>query len=249
MMPEWLKEDGSFTDDWLEKAGIPEDMRDYAKGAKDIKSLVQRGHDTQREFHARVKIPDDEEGKRGVLQEHFQDVLDADAKAMQKKREADAEAARKQQAKDAAAEAEKLTADRQKKVKTLLGGEDGKDFDKNMEHARRAMRSDRMPQMVKDALAAAVDAESFDKVSDDQIREVLGRDPMMAVLAQSYGEMLADGRLQSDDGHHGGGKKGDHVPMQPDCPQVYIGLPAGDPNREYFEKQGWDMSGSVPVKK
>ena len=233
-MSKWMDDKGVFQEGFEEN--FPDDQRDFVKGSKSVQDIVKAGLAARREFRDRVKLPTKEEEKRKFVQEHFQDLLDADAKAAQEKRETDAKAAAEQQAKDAAAEAEKQNADRQKTVKTLLGGEDGKDFETNMELARRAMRGDHMPQAVKDALAAAVEAESFDKVTDEQIKDVLGRDPMMSQLALVMGKLAQDGRTETGDGHNR--KETERIPAYPHQPNFYANRPDDDPEKAFFIARG-----------
>ena len=236
-----LDENGNFTENWRDE-GLPRDLQAEASLAdfKNVGALAKAFVDTKKALGERVKLPADDAGKKAFLKEHFQPLLDADAEARRAAAVKEQESAQQQAQQQAEAEAAKQREAAQVRVKQLLGGTDGTAFDKNMELARRAMRHDKMPQIVKDALAAAVEAEGFEKVSDEQIRTVLGTDPIMAALAQAYGSLLQDGSLAASDGNVGGGGDGDEqAPMQPETPQIYNGLPDSHPVIVWFKRRGY----------
>lgn len=238
-MAKFVNDDGVF-EAGFEQA-LPETVRDYAKQFKTLGDALEAGRKNQQEFRSRVKIPEDEAGKRALLKEHFQPLLEADAAAAKKKQE---EEAAKAQA-DAEASAAKANQENLEKaqanVKALIGGPDGKEFDVNMELARRAMRSEHMPQQVKDLLAATVGAESFAKVTDEQIKAVLGRDPVMAQMAVSMGKLASDGRSETGDGHTN--RTGEKEPAYPHNPEYYKGQPDTDPEKVYFINRGAKYEG------
>ena len=246
---DWIKDDGSFADDWRQKA-LPPELHNEPSLAdiKNVGTLAKVWIDTKKAMGQMVKLPSDETGKREVLSKHFKDVLDADAATARQRQEQEAAAAKAQAEEDAQKAEEIARGKRQETVKQRIGGVDGKEFDKNLELARRAFRSDTMPQSVKDYLGSVLGVE-WGKVSDDQIRQALSQDPMMVDIALSMGKIQQDGRLESGDGGGLDKDKTEQTPMQPDCPELYIGLPSGHPVRTWFERRGWDMSGSTPAKK
>jgi len=236
MPVDWINEDGTFAEGF--EQNLPEPVREYAKGFKDVGSALKSGLESRQGFRERVKLPEDDESKRAFLKEHFQSILDADAEA---KAAADQKAAEEAKAKaeaEAQTKREQMLVERQATVKKMFGGENGEDFDTNMEVARRAIRHDDMPEMVKELMAAAVGVDGFAKVSDDDIRTILSRDPLMAVVAQAYGEKIMDGTTVTGDGKHVDSSN-EKEPLQPDAPHLYADRPAGHPNRQWFENRGY----------
>jgi len=241
-MPGFINDDLTFTEDWREKA-LPKDLQSEPSLAdfKSFGALAKAFVDTKRANGGMVKLPTDEAGKRAMLKEHFQLLLEADAAAQKKTADEAAEVARKEAEQQAETDRDRQREAARTKVKALLGGADGADFDKNMELARRAMRHERMPQIIKDIFATSVQADSFEKVSDVQILDVLGVDPAFAALAQAYGELLQDGHTEHGDGGGGGGggDKDEQEPLQPEAPQLYNGLPDNHPHIVWFKRRGY----------
>lgn len=231
-MPDWIKDDGSFADDWLDKAGIPAEQRDYAKGIKDVVTLVKRGADTQKEFHTRVKLPADEAGKREFLAQHFKDVLDAD----DRQRKQAAEAAQQQAAEKAKTAAQQRLEQSAKALKEHWGEK----YDQHLELARRAFRHEQCPAWIKAAVASAVGVEA-EKLTDEQIKQVVARDPAVAETLRIIGELTSDGHLDSGDGGGLDTSKDEQVPLQPSCPELYEGLPDNDPTKRWFLRRGYEF--------
>lgn len=225
---DWIKEDGTFTEGF--EKNLPEDLRDYAKGAKDIVGLIRRGADTQREFHNRVKLPTDAEAKKKFLTEHFQDVLDADKKA------AESEAAKQKEIAETTAKDTRQKQLDSAKAKTaqILGTD--KAAETNVELCRRAFRGQFCPQWIKDGIAQAAGVE-FEKITDAQFKEILAADPVVAETLLKIGDLTKDVQLPTGDRH--GGKDIKEVdPGFPDNPEFYKAKPDDDPEKLYFINRG-----------
>jgi len=235
MAVDWLNDDLTLKPGF--ETNLPAEIRDYAKDAKDLPGLIRRGKDTQADLHSRVRIPDDDAGKREVLKKHFQPLLDADAKKA--KDEADA-AARKQQETDAAAKADAATKQleaAQGQVKTMLGGTEGKDFDKNMELCRRVVRGEQCPKGLLDLIAHNAGVEAA-KVTDDHIKAALASDPFITGVVHQIATLTQDGRLGHGDGH---ANDKDKVPGYPKSPGLYKSRPDSDPEKQWFVKHGYNF--------
>lgn len=235
-MPDWINDDGTFTDNWMEEAGIPAEQRKYAKDIKDIKALVDRGYSTKQEFSRRIPVPEDEDGKRKVLQDHFQDILDAD----EAHRKQQAEAAQKEAAEKAKADREKTAQERLDQAEKALKDQWGDDYDKNLELARRAFRRDDVPAMLVEAVAKAAGVEPKD-VTDEQFGEIVKRDPFVANMLHYIGTLVQDGRLPTGDGHHGD-KAEERKPVQPTCPELYKNYPDDHPEKQWFINRGFNFA-------
>jgi hypothetical protein len=233
-MAKLVNDEGAFEAGF--EQNLPEGVRDYAKQFKTLGDALEAGRKNQQEFRSRVKIPEDEVGKRQFLKENFQPLLEADAAAAKKKQDEDAAAAQTTAEAAATKAANEALAQRQAAVKAQLGGAEGKDFDKNLELARRAVRHATMPKMVKDAFAAAAGVDSFEKVTDDQIKQIISSDPMMAVIAQSHGLLVQDGRTERGDGHQK--TETERMPAYPHHPEHYRAMPDDDPEKAYFLARG-----------
>jgi len=239
MAIDWINDDLTFAEGF--EQNLPAEIRDYAKDAKDLPALLKRGVDTQRDLHSRIKIPDTPEGKREVLNKHFKDVLDADEQA----RQAAADKAAKEAARTAETEALETAKKKADKAAKDLKEKHGAKFEPNLELVRRAFRSDYPPPWIKEAVAKVAGVE-LDKITDEQIKQIVMTDPAVFETLLAIGNLTKDGRMEHGDG---GSKKSDECePRQPNSPELYIGLPPGDPVRKWFENREWDMSGAVPAK-
>jgi len=227
-MVDWINEDGTFAEGF--EKNLPEEVRSYAKDAKDVVSLIKRGADTQREFHTRVKLPTDDEGRQKFLDENFKDYLDARNKA------AETEAAQAKEEAEAAAkkDADDRLAKAKEAAKALLGDKP----DVNVELCRRAFRGDHCPAWVKDGIAQHLGVE-VDKIADDQFKEVLSADPAIVQTLLSIGNLIKDGRTVTGDGHRGG-QDDEKLPLQPKCPGLYKSLPDSDPEKKWFINRGYN---------
>ena len=234
MAVEWLNDDLTLKPGFEQY--LPAEVRDYAKDAKDLPSLLKRGLDTQRDLHSRIKIPDTPEGKREVLAKHFKDVLDADAAAAKKAQDESAAKAKSEQeaAVEAANKAQMEKA--QAAAKALLGGADGKAYDSNLELARRAVRGEHCPLWIKEGIAKLVGTE-VGKLTDDQIKAAIHSDPAVAQTLLTIGNLTRDGRTEHGDGHNSGVP--DKTPMQPKCPELYKNRPDTDPEKQWFIRRGY----------
>lgn len=237
MAVDWIKDDGAFADGWRDKA-LPADLKSEPSLAdfKDVPGLAKAFVDTKKAMGQMVKLPDTPDGKREVLTKHFKDVLDADAAAAKKaaddaKAAAD-EAAKVQKAKDAQTALETSQAS----AKKVLGGDDAKAVETNTELARRAFRGDKCPQWIRELTAKAAGVEP-DKLTDDQIKLAIASDPAVAQTLLTIGNLTRDGKLESGDGHTGGGKD-ERYPAYPYSPEVYAKSPDTDPEKKWFMNRG-----------
>lgn len=235
-MPDWIKDDGTLEQGWQEKV-LPEELRKEASLAdfKTLGAIAKAWVDTKKAQALMVKLPATEPEQREFLAKHFKPVLDADAEA-KKKADEDAAAKAKQDSGKAAAEAaEQQVKAAQGAVKTLLGGTEGKDFAVNMELCRRAIRGEHVSQTVKDLLATAAGVE-WAKVTDDQIKDIVARDPLLAEWSLKIGQLTRDGRLESGDGHSN--KVDERVPAYPYNPEYYNSEPDTNPEKQWFIARG-----------
>jgi hypothetical protein len=235
MAVDWINDDGTFAEGWLDKANIPAEARDYAKGVKDIGSLVKRGVDTQREFTTRVKVPTEPAEREKFLTEHFGKDLTAREEA---RKAAEAQDAQKKQA-AAAEDKVKAEKERVEKARKLLKDKHGDKFDTNLELVRRAFRSEHAPPWIKDGVAQAAGVEPA-QITDEQIKEVVQTDPAVFETLLTIGNLTADGHTEHSDGHREA--KLEVVPMQPKCPQLYQNRPDNDPEKQWFVKRGFDFA-------
>jgi hypothetical protein len=223
-MPIELKADDLIFQPGFEQA-LPEELRDYAKDAKDLVTLVKRGADTQREFHTRVKLPTDETAKRAFLKEHFSDVLDADSKN-----------SKEDQEKAKTEEATRTVEQGKAKVKELWGADEAA-FNNKLELARRAFHRGDLPPAFKQMIADAAGVKP-EELTDDQFREIVTCDPFVAETLRYIGDLTKDGRTITGDGHHKG--KEEKTPIQPQCPELYKNRPDTDPEKMWFVNRGYD---------
>jgi len=226
----WLNEDLSFLPGF--EQSMPEDVRDYAKDAKDLPSLIRRGADTQKEFHSRVKMPTDPAERRKFMAEHFKAELAADEQARRKAAESESAKAKgdREKAESEAAQTRMDEAD-----KAIRKAWD-KEYDTNLELARRAIRSDHFPKGLKAAIAGAEGVEP-DKLTDDQIRHAIAHDPIVAETALSIARLTRDGHTERGDGH-ANDKSKERYPSYPRSPEVYARAPDDDPEKLWFTNRG-----------
>ncbi len=240
MPVDWIKDDGTFTEDWMDKAKVPAELRDTAKDAKDVVTLVKRVVDTKREFHNRVvKIPEDPKEREQFLTEHFGkdlQVREETREANRKKAEEEAAAKLKTDQATAAVEAEKKRADTAEKG---LREKHGANFDTNLELVRRAFRSDHAPEWIKVGVAKAAGVEPG-KVTDDQIKAIVKADPAVFETLLTIATLTKDGHTEHGDGHKK--EEPEVIPMQPKCPQLYKNRPDSDPEKQWFVKRGFDFA-------
>ncbi len=231
-MVDWINDDGTLVDGF--EQNLPEENRAYAKGAKDIASLIGRGANTQREFHTRVKLPTEAKERGKFLDEHFKGDLEARETA--RKEAADVEAAKAKDAADATAQTEAETQLEAAKARTkeILGEK----ADVNLELCRRAFRSEHCPDWIKAGVAQVADVE-VDKLTDAQALEVIQTDPAVADTLLRFGNLTKDGRMETGDGHRTGGTD-EKTPPQPTCPELHKNEPDGSPFKQWFVNRGYD---------
>ncbi len=225
MAVEWINDDLTLKPGF--EQNLPEDVRDYAKGFKSLPEALKAGVEARRDFRDRVKIPEDEAGKREVLKKHFGPILEADESARRKADEeakAKAETDRVEAAKTALENAEKALKQRW-----------DKDYDPNIELCRRAVRSEHVSGEIRSQIAKAAGVEP-DKLTDDQIRSVVARDPMLADWLLTVGKLTRDGRTEK--GGTTPNKDDERYPAFPYTPEVYADAPDSDPEKRWFMKRG-----------
>lgn len=228
-MVDWIKEDGTLAEDFAKN--LPEDVRDYAKDAKDIVSLIKRGADTQREFHTRVKLPTDEAGKEKFIKDHFADYMKA--------REAELKDSFNVQSEEAKAKAQQQKAEQLEQSKARVKDILGAGAETKLELCRRAFRGEHCPPWIREGIAAAAGVE-YDKLTDEQFKEQALTDPGVIQTLLTIGDLTKDGRLEP--GSHS--KRSDieeKKPIQPTAPELYKNAPADSPERLWFENRGYDF--------
>ncbi|MFA5692156.1 MAG: hypothetical protein WC907_00955 [Acholeplasmataceae bacterium] len=235
MPVDWINDDGTFTPGFEQH--LDEDVREYAKDAKNLNALLKRGLESKRSLHDRVKLPTDPSEREKFLNEHFTDVLEARTKA---KAAADEAAQAKSKEDKTKADAEALQK-AQQRVTDLLGP----DPQRQMELVRRAFRGRFCPQWIKDGIAQVVGVE-FEKITDEQFTAVVKNDPAVVQTLMIIGDMAQDGRVISGDGKTGSEKVEEQYPSYPYDPEVYAKSNPGDeeyPMKLWFINRGAEYEG------
>jgi hypothetical protein len=101
---------------------------------------------------------------------------------------------------------------------------------------RRAFRSDHCPAWSREAVARVAGSPA-DKLSDDQVREMIGSDPVVAQTLLTVGKLSQNGRLERGDGHQQA-PAGEREPAYPHQPDFYRGRPDSDPEKQWFLNRG-----------
>lgn len=234
-MAKFVNDDGAFEAGF--EQNLSEPVRDYAKGFKTLEDALKSGLESRQGFRERVKIPTDANDRAKFLMEHFSKDLEQRETA---RKAAEAEEAKKRDAtaaEDRAKAAKKQAEDAEK----LLKERHGTNFDTNLELVRRAFRGEHVPEWIKVGVAKAAGVD-LDKLTDEQIKTVIKTDPGVFETLLTIGRLTADGRTEHGDGH-AGGKADEKAPLQPDCPELYAGLPDSDPVKKWFLNRGYEFSG------
>lgn len=236
-MPEWIKDDGSFADDWRDKA-LPDGLQKEAALAdiKDVSSLAKAFVETKKMVGQMAKLPADDAGKREFMTKHFGDIMAADAAKAKQDQEAAAAAAKTKADEDAAKAATKLQGDQKAAAEAVLGGSDTKAVDMNVEVARRAFRSDHCPSWAKAGMAKMFGVDSAN-LTDDQIKQAIRSDAALAETLLKIGKLTINGRMEAGDGG-GGGQPDERTPAYPYRPDVYEKEPDTNPEKKYFLNRG-----------
>ena len=232
MPVDYINDDGTFAEGF--ETNFDAEVRDYAKGFKDINALVKSGLEARREFRDRVKLPDDPKEKEAFVDQHFKDVLEARNKTREEQATAQAE-----EAKTAAetARAEALTKSTEL-AKEILGT----DADMNIELCRRAFRSDFCPNWIKDGIAKVAGVEVKD-LTDAQFKEILVTDPAVVETLLKFGTLTKDGTLPRGDNPTNKANVEEVEPGYPYQPQYYQGRPDSDPEKAWFINRGAKYDG------
>lgn len=231
MPVDWINEDGTFVPGF--EKNFPEEARDYVKGFKSAADLAKAGLEARTKFRTRVELPTDPDAKKTFVQEHFKDVVDAEIAARKEAEETQSKAEKeKAESEKAKADTERLERS-QAKAKEILGGEASAT---NLELCRRAFRGDFCPQWIKEGVAKAAGVE-LDKLTDDQIKDVVAQDPAVVETLLKIGSLTRDGRMPTGDG--GGAKEIEEItPAYPHNPEYYKGRPDDDPEKVHFIRRG-----------
>lgn len=232
-MPDWVKDDGTFEGNWHEHA-LPAEIKGNAalKDFKSVGGIAKAFLDTKTALGSRVEIPKEPAERRKFMAEQFKDEIAADEQARTDKAKKDAEEADKA-AKEAAA---KGAADAAEKARKLLKDRWAGGYDTNLELCRRAVRSNHISAEIKALIAKTAGAEP-DKLTDEQIKAVIGDDPLMADWLLTVGKLIQDGHTEHGDGHSDGDKN-EQAPELPSSPWLYAKYPEGHPLRNWFKNRG-----------
>ena len=231
-MAKFVNDDGAFESGF--EQNLPVEVRDYAKGFKTLEDALKSGLESRQGFRDRVKLPTEPADRERFLTEHFGKDLAAKEDA---RKTAEAEAAKKKEAEEAATRAEAAKKQAETSEKSLRDRH-GTNFDANLELVRRAFRGEHAPEWIKAGVAKLAGVD-LDKVSDDQIRAVAKADPGVFETLLTIAKLSQNGRMEHGDGMQG--KKDERVPMQPDLPDLYAGLPDGDPVKKWFLNRGYEF--------
>ena len=232
MPVDYINDDGTFAEGF--EQNLSAEVRDYAKGFRDINSLIKSGLESRSEFRNRVKLPDDPAEKEKFVDEHFKDVLEARNKTFQEQQEAQAA-----EAKAAAETAQKeALAKATERAKEILGA----NADTNIELCRRAFRSDFCPNWIKDGIAKVAGVELKD-LTDAQFKDILVTDPAVVETLLKFGSLTKDGTLPRGDNTPNNSGIEEVEPGYPYQPQYYQGRPDTDPEKLWFINRGAKYEG------
>jgi Sec-independent protein translocase protein TatA len=235
-MAKFVNDEGTFEAGFEQH--LPEDLRDYAKGFKNLPDALKSGLEARRDFRDRVKIPTDPADRKKFMQEHFGKDLEAEAAEKKKADDAAAEKLKGEQA-----EAAKATAVKQAEAaEKFLKDKHGTNFDTNLELVRRAFRGDHVPDWIKAGVAKTAGVD-LDKLTDDQFKAVVKTDPAVFETLLSIGKLSQSGRTEHGDGHSN--TTTEQYPAYPYSPEVYGTAPKDNPERLWFANRGaqWDENG------
>jgi hypothetical protein len=236
-MAKFVNDDGAFEAGF--EQNLPEPVRDYAKGFKTLADALNSGLESRQGFRERVKIPTEAEARKKFLAEHFGPDLAAQETERKKVAEDSVAAAQKKAEEDAA----KVRTEKLEKAaaaaKTLLGGSEGKDYEKNLELCRRVVRGEHCPTWIVEGIARAAGVEVA-KLTDDQIKAAIASDPAVADTLRRFATLTQDGRMEHGDGH-AGGTADEQTPIQPSCPHLYANLPPDHPIRKWFKNRNIEV--------
>ena len=196
-----------------------------------VTGAFKRIADTQRDFHSRVKIPEEPAERQKFMQEHF--GKDLEARAAEKKKADDEAGAKLKTAQEAAAQEAART--RNANAENALKEKHGANFDTSLELVRRAFRSQHVPEWIKAGVAQAAGVE-VDKLTDEHIKTVVKTDPAVFETLLKIGTLTQDGRTEHGDGHTN--RTDEKKPSYPYSPEVYSTMPDSDPEKRWFIHRG-----------
>lgn len=228
-MAKFVNDEGVFEAGF--EQSLSEPVRDYAKGFKTLDDALKAGLEARREFRDRVKIPTEPADRKKFVQEHFGKDLEAEASAKKKIDDENADRLKTEQ-ETAAKEAAVKQAQTSEK---LLKEKHGTSFDTNTELARRAFRSEHVPDWIK-ANVAKVAGADLDKLTDDHIKTAIKTDPAVFETLLSIGKLSQSGRTEHGDGHQQAVRS--QIPAYPLSPEVYGRSPKDDPERVWMVEHG-----------
>ena len=233
---DWINDDLTFTDGF--EQNLDPQVRDYAKGFKDLNAALKSGMDSRTQFRTRVQLPTTEEDKRKFMDEHFKDMLDADAKKREETATAEKQQAEQKAASDKQRAEEERLSKAKEKVATILGTETA---DTNRELCRRAFRGDFCPAWIKAAVATLANVKP-EEITDDQFNEIAMADPAVVETLLKIGDLTKDGRTERGDGHQGKDVE-ERQPAYPHQPDYYRARPDDDPEKLWFINRGAKYEG------